>query len=88
MNTRPKNRLVIVCAVLGLGLGGTSAWLARGPAAAPVQVVKLERVVIEGKRASAAQPIEHLPRVVIEGRRSDATVQMAAARRCEASQDC
>lgn len=88
MNTSPKNRLVIVCAVIGLGLGGASAWFARSPAAAAAQVVKLERVVIEGKRTSAARPVEHLPRVVIEGRRSDTTVQLAAARRCEATQDC
>ncbi len=62
---------------------------------APQEIVKLERVVIEGKRTpqvvAVAQPrIEQLPRVVIEGRRSVslADVQVASAKICSAPAVC
>jgi len=42
------------------------------------ELVQLERVVIEGHSASAANTVEQLPRVVIVGRRAS-DVQLASA---------
>ncbi|MGS0757241.1 hypothetical protein ACVBEH_22980, partial [Roseateles sp. GG27B] len=62
------------------------------PAAPTTQIVKLERVVVYGKRAPAAVQtalqIEYLPRVVVEGRRADASVRLAAAKTCKAVTVC
>ena len=69
--------------------------LALAEPAAPVQpqqeIVKLERVVVIGKRSiadaqQAAQRIEKLPRVVVTGRRADAAMQVAMA--CAVLQGC
>jgi len=38
------------------------------------QIVKLEPVVIHGKRAEQVAQIEQLPQVVINGRRADSSV--------------
>ncbi len=56
---------VAAAAAIGMGLADRTA-----PQA--TQIVKLERVVIVGKRAALQAPvvIAQLPRVVIEGRRS------------------
>ena len=59
--------------------GSVAFELVRAAAPAPQEVVKLERVVIVGKRA---QTVAQLPRVVIEGRRTlpGDGVQVAAAK--------
>ena len=47
------------------------------------QIVKLERVVVVGKRVSEVAQMEYLPRVVIEGRRTTEAVELAQAdKRC------
>lgn len=67
MNTAAKTFLFAIAAVaasaaLGVGLANRTT--------APVTgIVKLERVVVVGKRADALV-VAQLPRVVIEGRRS------------------
>ncbi|HEX2012958.1 MAG TPA: hypothetical protein VJN44_18665 [Roseateles sp.] len=68
--------------------------LGHAPAAPAPQIVKLERVVIVGKRADGvgqladAQRVEQLPRVVIVGKRAalDGDLQVAAlAARCSSA---
>jgi len=50
-------------------------------AQAPTQeIVKLERVIIEGKRLQPNEQVAQLPRVVIEGRSLNHGVQLASAR--------
>ncbi|CAN5144984.1 hypothetical protein BH11PSE10_BH11PSE10_07310 [soil metagenome] len=81
---------VAASAVLALALAEPGAALAP-----PQEVVKLERVVVVGKRLNAAdlqvaqqrpqQRIEKLPRVVIEGRRADT---LLADRSCAAQTLC
>ena len=59
--------------------GSVALELVQAAAPAPQEVVKLERVVIVGKRA---QTVAQVPRVVSEGRRTLPTdgVQVAAAK--------
>jgi len=59
--------------------GSVALELAQAATPAPQEVVKLERVVIEGKRTPT---VAQLPRVVIEGRRTLPAdgVQVAAAK--------
>ena len=58
---------VAAAAAIGMGLADRSAQAA-------TQVVKLERVVVVGKRAEAQTlVVAQLPRVVIEGRRAPTT---------------
>lgn len=74
MNTAAKTFLVAIASVAAAAATGVA--LANRTAAPATEVVKLERVVIVGKRAEP-QFIAQLPRVVIEGRR-DATMLAAA----------
>ena len=53
--------------------------LANRTAAPATDVVKLERVVVTGKRADAPM-IAKLPRVVVEGRRADTMLAAAPTR--------
>lgn len=54
-----------------------AAWMTiTVPAEAP-EVVKLERVVIEGARAPEVAAVQQLPRVVVEGRRTARDLQLA-----------
>ncbi len=63
---------VAAAAAIGTGLAASSAQPAQ-------EIVKLERVVIIGKRADAVQEIAVLPRVVVTGHRTPETeVQVAA----------
>ncbi|MET0519567.1 MAG: hypothetical protein ABW005_12130 [Burkholderiaceae bacterium] len=67
--------------------------LAKPQATAPQEIVKLERVVIEGRRMAGAEPmlqarIQQLPRVVVLGRRADAATVLASAERCEPGSVC
>jgi len=62
--------------------GAAGLVLADADTAPAAQIVKLERVVITGKRTTEMAQIEHLPRVVIEGRRADAEALAQADRRC------
>jgi len=65
---------VAVAAAIGTGLADTTT------AQPEQQIVKLERVVIVGKRAEAATEVAVLPRVVITGKRAaEADVQLASA---------
>ena len=102
MNTHTKTLFTALIAVAGaaaIGLGlATSIHLSTIPAAqaspaSPAsQIVKLERVVVYGKRAPAtvqtAQRIEVLPRVIVEGRRADDSVRLAGAKTCNAETLC
>lgn len=97
MNSTATRRFVatllialIAAFALMTGLSRPAAESASQPAA---QIVKLERVVITGKRAESAQlaqsDIKQLPRVVIEGRRMNADVQLAALKpQCNAQAQC
>lgn len=74
MNTAAKTfaiAIASVAAAAALGVG-----LADRTAAPATEVVKLERVVVTGKRADAPV-IAQLPRVVIEGRRAETTLAAA-----------
>lgn len=92
MNTTAKT--LVVTALIALSAVGAAIGTVIGHAdtAARHDVVKLERVVINGKRADAASQVakvEQLPRVVVEGRRADAaSVQVAVARLCDTQALC
>ncbi len=83
MNTTAKAlifAIVSVASAASIGMG-----LADRAAQPKAEVVKLERVVIEGKRSPAsaqmAMRVEQLPRVVIESRSAARTnVQVAAVK--------
>lgn len=82
MNTTASALIFAVVSVASAASIGMA--LADYAARPQTEVVKLERVVIEGRRVPAevksALHVEQLPRVVIEGRRTVASdVQVAAA---------
>jgi len=65
---------VATAAAIGTGLGEFSAKPAAG-----TEIVKLERVVVVGKRADASAQIVQLPRVVVTGHRvAEPEVQVAS----------
>lgn len=72
MNTAAKTFLVAIASVAAAAAAGVS--LANHTAAPATEVVKLERVVIVGKRADT---VAQLPRVVIQGRRDTTTLAAA-----------
>ncbi len=74
----------IATATTIVALFGAAGLVLAGVEPAPAtQIVKLERVVITGKRMTEVARVEHLPRVVIEGRRADTEQQLAQAdKRC------
>ncbi len=76
MNTAAKTFIVAIASVAAAAATGVG--LANRTAAPATEIVKLERVVIVGKRAETAV-IAQLPRVVIEGRRDTTTVAAAQA---------
>lgn len=76
MNTAATTFIVAIASVAAAAATGVS--LANRTAAPAAEIVKLERVVIVGKRADTAV-IAQLPRVVIEGRRDTTTVAAAQA---------
>ncbi|MEL4177433.1 hypothetical protein [Roseateles sp. PN1] len=98
MIASPKNLFVTVFTAVGLIAGAATAWVVQAKPEASMRVVKLERVVIEGKRPVAPaivaqqQPVEKLPRVVIEARRTpaaaDTTVLVAKAKVCNNPVQC
>lgn len=65
--------IVSVATAAAIGVG-----LANRTAAPATQIVKLERVVVVGKRADA-QVVAQLPRVVIEGHRASPVAVTVAA---------
>ena len=73
MNTSTSNKFFAAYLLAIVGLFASVGYeLAKPEAVAPQEVVKLERVVILGKRAemqAAAQVAAQLPRVVITGKR-------------------
>lgn len=94
MFSRSKKFALIAIAGLGLMAGASAAYLIHAKSSAPaVATVKLERVVITGKRqqlaaAAQARPVERLPRVVIEARRAPEALQVADAQACAAALAC
>ncbi|PZP36738.1 MAG: hypothetical protein DI603_01900 [Roseateles depolymerans] len=75
MHTAAQSFAIALAAALGaaaLGIG-----LANRTAAPAADIVKLERVVVVGKRADA-MVVAKLPRVVIEGRRTTTADVMVA----------
>ncbi|MBV8503010.1 MAG: hypothetical protein JO006_15000 [Paucibacter sp.] len=88
MNAITTKSLAITALVALLG-AASLAFMQTEPAAPRQEVLKFERVVIEGKRAVATQTadIVKLPRVVIEGRHHD-TMQLAKANHCSATVSC
>ena len=77
MNTAAKTFVVAIACVAAAAAIGVG--LANGSAAPATGVVKLERVVIVGKRADTTV-VARLPRVVVEGRRAmPAEAALAAA---------
>ncbi|CAM4119247.1 hypothetical protein [Roseateles saccharophilus] len=76
MNTAATTFIVAIASVAAAAAIGVG--LANHKAAPASQVVKLERVVVVGKRAEAST-VAQLPRVVIEGRRDTTTLAAAQA---------
>lgn len=77
MTTAAKTFIVAIAAVAASAAIGVG--MANRAAAPATDIVKLERVVVAGKRADA-MTVATLPRVVIEGRRtasSDVTLAMS-----------
>jgi hypothetical protein len=74
MNTAAKTFIVAIASVAAAAAAGVG--LANHTAAPAAEVVKLERVVIVGKRAESTT-VAQLPRVVVEGRRDTTTVAAA-----------
>ena len=74
MNTATKTFIIAIASVAAAAAAGVG--LANHTAAPGAEVVKLERVVIVGKRAEATT-LAQLPRVVIQGRRDTTTVAAA-----------
>ncbi|MBW8848433.1 MAG: hypothetical protein JF607_26130 [Burkholderiales bacterium] len=70
MNTAAKTLFIALAAVAAAAATGVG--LANRAAAPATEVIKLERVVVVGKRADA-MVVAQLPRVVIEGRRTVAS---------------
>ena len=89
MNVIANNKSLVATALVALLGAASLAFLQVEPAQAQPEIVKLERVVINGKRAAApeAVAIVQLPRVVVEGRRADA-VQVAKAGNCGTTSVC
>lgn len=77
MSTAAKTFVVAIAA--GAASAAIGVGLANRTAAPAAEIVKLERVVVTGKRADPTV-IAQLPRVVIEGRRAvQSEVTVAAA---------
>ena len=77
MNTAAKTFIVAIASVAASATIGVG--LANRAAAPAAEVVKLERVVVVGKRADATV-VAKLPRVIVEGHRSaPAEATLAAA---------
>ncbi len=76
MNTAAKTFFVAIASVAAAAAIGVG--LANGSSAPTTEVVKLERVVIVGKRADATV-VARLPRVVIEGQRARSAEALVAA---------
>ena len=93
-NTTATFKIFTATALVALfGAAGLVLAHAEAQQAAAPQIVKLERVVVVGKRvtemALVEHHVEHLPRVVVEGRRMTASVEMAQAdKRCSDSALC
>lgn len=76
--TAARSRLQAVSAAILVALTALTGatWMTLTAPAETPEIVKLERVVIEGVSTAA---IAQLPRVVIEGRRTPDTTQVASA---------
>ncbi|HEY4084037.1 MAG TPA: hypothetical protein VGM81_25385 [Burkholderiaceae bacterium] len=89
-NTTATFKVFTATALVALfGAAGLVLTHAEAQQAAAPQIVKLERVVVVGKRVSELAQVEHLPRVVVRGHRANASVEMAQAdKRCSDSAVC
>jgi hypothetical protein len=78
MNTRRHLKSLAVFATAAIAVLGAVVLATHAP---KTEIVQLERVVIIGKRAPAAEApvIAQLPRVVITGRSTAAELQLAEA---------
>lgn len=65
--------------VSALAISATFTYQTEAAQAPAQEIVKLERVIIEGKRLQPNEQVAQLPRVVIEGRSLNHGVQLAAA---------
>lgn len=83
------NKSLVATALVALLGAASLAFMEVEPTVPAQEVLKFERVVIEGKQARAEQAvgIVVLPRVVIEGRRGDA-VQLANAAMAAKAANC
>ena len=89
-NAIANNKSLIATALVALVGAASLAFMHVDPMPEQAEIVKLERVVINGKRAPAADQavaIVQLPRVLVEGRRAGA-VQVAKAGNCGATTVC
>ena len=78
MNANAQSLIAAVIAVAGAASIGVA--LANVFTSTPQpEVIKLERVVVEGHRTHAVAVIEHLPTVVITGRAVSDELQVAQA---------
>ena len=90
MKAIANNKSLVATALVALLGAASLAFMHVDPAPEQPEIVKLERVVINGKRAVAANEtvaIVRLPRVIVEGRRADA-VQIAKAGNCSTTTVC
>ena len=89
MNTSTKTIVATaLIAVTGL-IGATSLVMGHVEREPQLQVVKLERVVIVGKRGYTDLEVVQLPRVEIVGRRGEAgSTLLASAQLCAAQTVC
>lgn len=91
MNAIANNKSLVATALVALLGAASLAFMHVEPIAEQQpEIVKLERVVINGKRAAApeAVAIVQLPRVVVEGRRADMALQVAKAANCGTTAVC
>ena len=89
MNAATKTLFTALIAVAGAAAIGMGLADGLAPQTAS-QVVKLERVVVTGKRM-APEAVAQLPRVVVHGHRSDAGLQLmadAGSTICQPAQVC
>ena len=83
MNATAKT--LVLAAVIGTSLAALGLGLAAPKASQAAEVVKLERVVIEGRRMQPSVEVAQLPQVVITGRRAaQSELQLAAAKLAKA----
>ena len=90
MNAIANNKSLVATALVALLGAASLAFMHVEPMSGQPEIVKLERVVINGKRAVAADEavtIVQLPRVLVQGHRGDA-IQVAKTANCSTTTVC